>query len=55
MSESKLASRFYKLVSEISFSKSWSGGVFKSSFARFWVRVGRLNDLTSQTLFFEEA
>ena len=28
-----------ELVSEISFSKSWSGGVFKSSFARFWVRV----------------
>ena len=39
-----------ELVSEIFFSKSWSGGVFKSSFARFWVRVGHLNDLTSQTL-----
>ena len=30
--------------------KSWSWGVFNWSFDRFWVRVGRLNDLTSQTL-----
>ena len=43
-----------KKVSEILFSKSWSGGVFMQSIARFWVRVCRLNDLTSQK-WFEEA
>ena len=26
------------------------GGVLKSSFAQLWVRVGHLNDLTSQML-----
>ena len=34
-----------------SFSKSWSTGVFKSSFAQSWGQVYCLNNLTSQTVW----
>ena len=43
-----VASHFKECISEILFSKSWSGGVFKFYKAWFWVHVCYLNNLTTR-------